>query len=354
MQNAIVIFGSNQQTGAPQMGASDRAAIGLAMARFSGRVKGFCPGRDLLAVNYGAAAGISRLAWLQLSVDLDYDVALVGMGALAQHGDKLAGIIAERKNATLVFDVLDFHFEDSTLKIIKDAGRGNREEWAVVGPVVLVISADAVRPSYVSRYRRQMAAHVELNDTKAGSGAPPLNHAADWKAVRPRAKLGRRAQSWTGQAEDRMSTAFGIVAVVSSDANDRLIIADPATCADHLLRYLAHQGLLPTAVAKSFSERQNISEIVRPSKQTTDAESLRKVLVTLRASRGPRTRDDTSHRLARSPRNASAPTDELAKNAQQGRRLPTFGLPNERSDAQPTPDELTPFSQGKESRYQLI
>jgi hypothetical protein len=353
MQNAIVIFGSNQQTEAPQMGASDRAAIGLAMARFSG-VKGFCPGRDLLAVNYGAAAGISRLAWLQLSVDLNYDVALVGVGALAQHGDKLAGIIAERKNATLVFDVLDFHFDDSTLNVVKDVGRGDREEWAVVGPVVLVISADAVRPPYVSRYRRRMAVHVRLNDTKAGIGSPLVSNAADWKAVRPRAKLGRRAQSWTGQAEDRMSTAFGITAVVSSGANDRLIIADPATCADHLLRYLAHRGLLPTAVAKNFSERQDISEIVRPPKQTTDAESLRKVLVSLRASRGPRTRDDTSHRLARRPRNASAPTDELAKNAPQGQRPPTFGSPNERSGAQPTPDELTPFSQGKESRHQIL
>ena len=174
MANVVVIFASNAQAEMPQMGVSDRAAIGLAVSRFTDPVAGFCPQGDQLAMNYGAAAKIVKVEPLAIT-NTDFDVALVGQCALSEFGDELAGSLAEKRNATLVFDVLDVHREGDQLRIIKDIGHGNREEWIVSGPVVMVISADAVRPPYVSRYRRMMAARNRSeNSTETRTNMPNL------------------------------------------------------------------------------------------------------------------------------------------------------------------------------------
>ena len=198
MANVIVIFASNPQAEMPLMGASDRAAIGLAVSRFTDPVAGFCPQRDQVAANYGAAAKIVKVEPLPSQIPI-FDIAIVGLSALSEFGDELAGVLAEKRNATLVFDVLDVHRDGDQLRIIKDIGQGNREEWVVNGAVVMVISANAVRPPYVSRYRRMMAARNRTeNEVQT-----PAKPATEWEGVRPRVKLSRGAQSYGGLAEDR-------------------------------------------------------------------------------------------------------------------------------------------------------
>jgi hypothetical protein len=325
MLKAIVIFASNPQAETPQMGVSDRAAVGLAASRFAGPVIGFCPCHDQLAMNYGIAAKTATLAPLPTPAEMDFDVALMGQCALTAFGDELAGILAEQKNATLIFDVLDFHQEGSVLRVIKDVGNGNREEWTITGPVVMVISADAVRPPYVSRYRRMMAAR-DLPDEVEQLEAFAIR-VAEWEGVRPRAKLGRRAELYSGQAEDRMSAAFGIAAASASGANDRIIRADAVTCARHLLRYLAHQGFLPARLGKTLPERDEKSVAAQPPRESLTPTGFRGVSVSQRTARGPRFPNDSPQRLARRPRIVQTDCSNLPTNASQKRGPRTLDRP---------------------------
>lgn len=312
MANTLVLFASNAQVETPQVGASDRAAIGLAVSRFAGHVSGCCPLGDAFAMTYGAAAGLAKLEPLAMPLTFDFEVALVGQCALTEFGDELAGTLSEEKGATLVFDVLDVHREGSTSRIVKDAGQGNREEWLVSGSVVMVISAEAVRPPYVSRYRRMMAVR---NQPKIA--AEPHNAiarpAAEWEAVRLRAKIGRGAESLRGLAEDRMSAAFGIATANSPSANDRLIMDDAATCARHLLRYLAHHSFLPEGLGKALPGRQREPVAATSSKPKLPPASSQNVSMSRRTARGPRVSDDSPVRLARRPRIVTVP-DKLPTN----------------------------------------
>jgi hypothetical protein len=311
MANVIVIFASSPEAEMSQVGVSDRAAIGLAVSRFTEPATGYCPQGDEHAVIYGMASEIAKVVPLPLPrVKSDFDVALVGQCALTEFGAELAGMLAERTNATLIFDVLDVYPEVDQLRIIKDVGHGDREEWIVSGPVVMVIAANAVHPPYVSRYRRMMAVQKQLQ-------SEPEQHeayskpAAEWEGIRPRAKLNRGAHSY-GLAEERMSAAFGITAMNRTITNDRLIDADAATCARHLIRYLAHHGFLPTNLAKApLYEEKNLVTALSPKPQETSRIHECNISIHQRAARGPRFLSDSRERLARRPRVAQADGGQL-------------------------------------------
>jgi hypothetical protein len=302
MANVIIIFASNAHAETPQLGASDRAAIGLAISRFSEPAAGFCPDSDTVAMNYGVAAKVPDVSTLSSPEIPEFDVALVGQCALGEFGADFAGVLAETRSATLVFDVLDVHREGDDLRIIKDIGHGSREEWVVSGPVVLVIAAEAVRPPYVSRYRRTMAARNRLS-AESFQHPAAARPAMEWESVRPRAKVNRGAQLNSGLAEDRMSAAFGISAAASAGANDWLIVADAATCARHLIRYLAHHGFLPENLAgKSPPEREVNLAVAESSKRQLVSAASSNISMSQRAARGPRFPNDSPQRLARRPR----------------------------------------------------
>src|SRR5689334_5239971 len=129
MASIIVVFASNARAEMPHMSTSDRAAIGLAVTRFNGPVSGFYPPGDEPAWSFGVAAKLAKVEPLSISQMPTFDVALVGQSALTEFGDELAGALAENQNATLAFDVLDVQQQGAHLKVLKDAGRGNREAW---------------------------------------------------------------------------------------------------------------------------------------------------------------------------------------------------------------------------------
>jgi hypothetical protein len=316
MPNVIVIFASSAEAEMSQVGLSDRAAIGLAVSRFAKPATGYCPDGDEHALNYGMAAKIARVVPLALPSGIsDFDVALVGQCALTEFGAELAGMLAETKKATLVFDVLDVYCEVGQLRIVKDVGRGDREEWIVSGPVVLVTARDAVHPPYVSRYRRMMAARTRSQrepEHRQAYSKP----AAEWEGVRPRAKLNRRAHSNDGLAEDRMSAAFGITGVNRTITNDRLIAADAATCASHLMRYLAHHGFLPAKLTDApLHEEPICAAALSPQPPETPRIGGCNVSIRQGASRGPRFASDSPARLARRPRISPTAGGQLPANA---------------------------------------
>ena len=99
-----------------------------------------------------------------------------------------------------------------------------------------------------------------------------------------------------------MSAAFGISAASSASANDRLIVADAATCARHLMRYLAHHGFLPASLSKAPPDREEKLAAARSPKPQATSADFRNVSMSQRAARGPRFPNDSPQRLARRPR----------------------------------------------------
>jgi hypothetical protein len=150
----------------------------------------------------------------------------------------------------MVFEVLDVVWGPHGLTVTRDLGRGSREVLALDRPAVLGIAADATQLLYVSRYRRQaveLAVHVPhtelLPDPLAALSSP-------WEPVRPRVRLGGVEARTTGSASTRLQTLFGVgVASSQGDDHSHVIAADAATCAQHLLRFLSHHGMITASVA---------------------------------------------------------------------------------------------------------
>ncbi len=328
MPTAIAIFATNQLAIEPELGRSDRAAIGLALKQSAGSARGFCPPGDQLAFQYGIAAKISTMQFLSTPEDLNFGVALIGHGALMYYGDEFAGVLAEQRNATLIFEVLDFYQEGRCLKVTKDAGQGNREEWTLTGPVVLVASAEAVRPPYVSHYRRQMAA----KKIPAGicRDAVSSHRAVHWENIRPRPKSGKVSHTWNGQAEDRMSAAFGMTTAVTSQTNDRVIVADAATCARHLLRYLAHHGFLPSGSNVTLAEPEQEKKTQRSLSPEKGRTASHNTLISSRGARGPRNSQSSRPQIARRPRRAMTSSWDLPTQMRSGRCPQVAGQPAQR------------------------
>ena len=277
MARTLVIIGSGVHTSSPGLAASDRAALGLALQRLAGPVAVRCPAADERAMVFALAAGAPDVRTLAGIEAEPFDVALVGYGALDQAGEQLAGLLAERNQATLVFDVL--HVERSPAGpsaagwvVTKDLGRGRREEHVLDGPAVLVISPQAPRPPYVSRYRLQTAIDT-LRRTSSGVDTPAAAGANDWRPARPRAKLGRGGQKLVGAANSRLDEAFGLDAPASSGDREQILEADPATCAQHLLRYLAHHGFVERPVSGDMGDR--VTCLARGRASTSDRQSRR-------------------------------------------------------------------------------
>lgn len=261
MSGVITFLASSDSSGSPSLPCSDREAVACAR-QASPAASAYCPPGDWLAAEYSLAAGCVIVAELETTLASPWDQAWIGGGFLERLGDEFAARLAERRSATLLFEVLSCSTEpDGAHTIVRDAGRGARDEIIVSGPVVLVVSPLVRRTGYVSRYRRQQA-RKELVASTAGrtiSSEPQV----PWQAARPRTRRAARASAQPA-LDDRMDAAFGITAAKESTAQEA-IAADPNTCAHHLLRYLAHHGLWQRAPRAIDPSTPPMTQLVRPS-----------------------------------------------------------------------------------------
>ena len=239
MSKVITFLASSDSGGSPSLSCSDREAAHCAR-QASPAPSAYCPPGDWLAAEYALAAGCAIVAELETILASSWAQAWIGGGFLERLGDEFAASLAERRSATVLFEVLSCNTErDGTFTIVRDAGRGARDEVVVSGPVVLVLSTLVRRTGYVSRYRREQA-RKELVTPAAGrpiSSEPPV----PWQPARPRTRRPPKVLI-ESPLDDRMDAAFGISAAKESTAH-QAIAADPYTCAQHLLRYLAHHEL---------------------------------------------------------------------------------------------------------------
>jgi hypothetical protein len=239
MTGVIAFLASSDSSGSPSLPCADREAVAFAR-QASPATSAYCPPGDWLAAEYALAAGCALVAELETALASPWDQAWIGGGFLERLGDEFAARLAEQRSATLLFEVLSCSIgAGGAHTVVRDAGRGARVEIVVAGPVVLVVSPLVRRTGYVSRHRRHRA-RKELMASIAGRSIPSETP-VPWQPARPRTR--RAASASAGSVlDDRMDAAFGITSARESTAQEA-IAADPHTCAQHLVRYLAHHGL---------------------------------------------------------------------------------------------------------------
>lgn len=293
----VIVFLASEETsdGLRSMTVSDRAATAMALA-CSPNAAGFYSLDDVTAAEFALAAGITRAEPLREGMPATFDLGFLGESFIALHGDDFAGRLAEQSSAALIFDVLSCEETFAGVRrVIRDAGRGAREIIELTGPAVLVVSPTAARPAYVSRYRRRQA----RNNISKSAAESAIADKIQWQRVRLRT---RKAISTTADAhaDQRMDAAFGVE--TKTESANGPIIADPATCARQLVRYLAHHGFLPPKAGVAaggtplrLGEGRGSSSIATP---VEDSGTCRPASV----SRRPRRPQDSPQRQHRQPR----------------------------------------------------
>jgi electron transfer flavoprotein alpha/beta subunit len=284
----------------PVLPRSDRAAIALALKlrRFGGPVDAYCLWDDEEALRYALAAGAARGTRLHNIAALEFDLALIGGGGAGPWGDLVPALLAERRECAMVFDVLDVEPHEEGLTVTRDLGRGSREVLAVTGPAVLGVAEDATRSLYISRHRRQAVPRSRLSLGAGPSVDPPALSRGPWERARPRVKTGDLAERTGGSASSRMSALFGISASPSNEEEKRgqLIVDDPATCAQHLLRFLSHHGLIDRSIPEPAPVEGQLHREPSPEREESPMERPR------RPARGPRPVGPPAPTRARGPR----------------------------------------------------
>jgi hypothetical protein len=338
LRRTLAIIGSGQAG----LGDSDRAALGLAL-RLGSLVAAYCPPGDERAAVYALAAGAAEVHWLEDADALEFDLALLGLGALSQLGDMIAGVLAERSRATLLFDVLDVQRSETCLVVWQDAGRGSREVCKLRGPAapsgggtaVLVASDNAARAPYVSRYKLQRAAQALAGWAERRESHPDASEIT-WQPARPRPRTGQQNQD--RPAGSRLDSAFGIGAESAPLSGSQIIQAEPAICAQHLLRYLAHHGFIRTPdAAQAGIDLERIRTAPQPGSGSVAAIAEAAGAPSGKAARGPRPAEaddsaqqkDFGQQLARRPRpiveTPTAQSDLPARIARRPRPLDQAG-----------------------------
>jgi hypothetical protein len=222
--------------------------------RFGGLVNAYCRPDDPEAWCYALAAGATEVRHLEAVTGLDYDVMLVGSGGAEPYGDLLLAQLAAEKQCAVVFEVLDVMCGTDVLTVTRDLGRGSTEVLALNYPAVLGIAAEAPQLLYVSRYRRQVVeAAVQVSQTELLAD-PLAALSSPWEPARPRVHLADLDARTTGSASIRLQTLFGVGAAPHQGADrSHIIAADAATCAQHLLRFLSHHGMITVSMAPPVS-----------------------------------------------------------------------------------------------------
>jgi len=279
MKDIVVILNSAHRQ-------ADRAALSLAVRALDGRVRALCTNED--AMRYALGAGVDA-GWLLDEQDIvaaTYDVAVMGSVS-----DLAAAGIAESRDAALIFDVLSATWgDDGDLRVTRDMGRGARDVLRVKGPVVIGMSDEAESAMYVSRYRRASVKRVPPQGRRIIDPG-----GAEWRPARQRTRTGDLAAKTAGSATSRSLSIFG-VSDGAGDAANPVIQGDAATCAEHLVRYLAHHGFVTVRVAPPPAPR----EIVKPQ-AAREERAVVLAGVSDRIARGPRPIDGSARGLHRRP-----------------------------------------------------
>ncbi len=309
MTRVALILGSSRlsaggvhHASVPLLPASDRAAVALALERFGGRVDAYCRRDDEKAWRYALAAGAASATPLDDVNSIDFDVALVGSGGAGVQGDRFLAQLAESRQGGLVLDVLDMEMEQNgNLTVTRDLGRGAREILEIRGAAVLGISESAPPLTYVSRHRRQKIA-VSARSTGTTSRKDQESAAAGaWGVVRPRTRAETAPEKLSGSASERMQALLGLSDATGAGAHENhVIVADAATCARHLIRYLGHHGY----IRRSAAGGSTLPEVTRrvealPAQPVPDTRMDRD-------ARKPRSDQESDSRRRRGPR----PVDE--------------------------------------------
>jgi hypothetical protein len=296
-----VIIGSHQEARAsaqvsPTLPRSDRAAIGLAIQRFVGPVNAYCRRADAEAWRYALAAGATDVRYLEAVTGLDFDVMLVGSGGAEPYGDLLLAQLAAEKQCAMVCEVLDVVDGPHGLTVTRDLGRGSTEVLALDRPAVLGIAAEATQLLYVSRYRRQVVDALVREPPSEPLSEPLAALSSPWEPARPRVYLADLDARTAGSASTRLQRLFGVGAA-PPQGNDRshIIAADAATCAQHLLRFMSHHGMITAPMAPPVPAMRSVESV----------DSQRQRVATTRQAphgRGPRPLTGAVEGAARQPR----------------------------------------------------
>lgn len=224
--------------GARRLEASDRAAVQLALPSNSETVA-ICPADDAMAWAFAIAAGVASVLPVESPPFSAWEIVWAGTGFVERQGELFLARWADARDALLLFDVLSCSApRDGVRTIVCDAGRGATEELQMRGPCILVLSNAVSRTPYVSRYRRHEARR--LASLTAASHDPSIS-SGKWVPARPRVRSNGADSS--RPADSRMDQAFAMDAVNDSSSQS-LIVADAETCAQQMIRYLAHHGFL--------------------------------------------------------------------------------------------------------------
>jgi hypothetical protein len=112
-------------------------------------------------------------------------------------------------------------------------------------PAVLGIAEEAVQLLYVSHYRQQAVSPALLTTTTGPMRQPPAAEDSPWEPLRPRVQTSSLAARTGGSASGRMQALLGVAAdAPETGERAQVIVADAATCAQHLLRFLRHYGMV--------------------------------------------------------------------------------------------------------------
>ena len=315
--------------------ASDRAATAIALKRLGGRFHACCRNDDQEAFRYALAAGAESVAAMDGIRADRFDVVLVGSGGAGPSGDLLAAALAESGRAMLVLEVLEVVVDGDRLIVTRDLGRGDRERLTIGMPAVLTISENAAERHYVSRHRRGTVTLPPIAPPRS-AGDPLSTHSGPWGPVRPRTRAVDLDAKTGGSATDRMNALFGGTgAGAAASGKDHLIVADPATCANYLKKFLRHHGMLQSATADDSHVAAEVAhpEGRRPRSIEPAAESAARPAASEQTDRTPQTENEPSSRSRRGPR----PEGDSTSRSRRGPR--PEGDSTSRSRRGPRPDD---------------
>jgi len=223
---------------------ADQAAVALGVRLFGAGCVAWVAPAAAAGRCYAVAAGVKRTMTFDPSVIStiargdDWQLAIFG-SPIEPWGEWLPALLAERAAAGLAFDITTIERLDNGYRLVRDLGRGSREWLHVAGRAVVVLTPDPPRSLYLSRHRRRLAAEALASTPMTDEGST-----IQWRPLKPRVHADQLLKKTTGAADDRLFSAFGIAPVEAADQTEHILTADAATCAAHLLRYLAHHGFI--------------------------------------------------------------------------------------------------------------
>lgn len=279
--------------GARRLETSDRAAVHFALQADANTIA-ICPHDDAVAWEYAIASGVHSVVPAETTSPQEFELVWSGMGFAERMGEKFLARWAEHRGGVLLFDVLSCSAPTGGVRtIVCDAGRGARDELQVRGACVLVLSASVVRTPYVSRHRRSVA---RQQSACASISSQSATARPEWQPARPRVRTtGTHAELG---ADRRMDFAFAMESSnASASSSQPIVTADAETCAQQMIRYLAHHGFL--SGSRSFTpEVTNQSGPVK--EETAERRSVSARSVSPAVQRRPRWLD-TGAGISRGP-----------------------------------------------------